>query len=145
MIKEQRRKRLNAAKSWRDSHKKHLREYNKNWYTQNRDTILKHTKQRYRQLKHVRDRRHFCSLSRTLKVCITSKFCQTLLRKQNYRCAICRAKKPGVLTKRFALDHCHKTNKIRGFLCRKCNVALGSFDDSVKLLKSAIRYLKRFA
>lgn len=26
------------------------------------------------------------------------------------------------------LDHCHTTGKCRGFLCRRCNIALGFFE-----------------
>lgn len=39
------------------------------------------------------------------------------------------------------IDHDHKTGKIRGLICRKCNLALGLFKDDIKILKSAIEYL----
>lgn len=40
-----------------------------------------------------------------------------------------------------AVDHCHKTGKIRGPLCRHCNLMLGhAFDDPARL-RSAIKYL----
>ena len=39
------------------------------------------------------------------------------------------------------IDHCHKTNKIRGYLCRNHNTALGKFNDDVEELRSAIEYL----
>jgi len=41
------------------------------------------------------------------------------------------------------MDHCHKTNKIRGLLCGKCNSAIGFFDDDTELLEKAIDYLKK--
>jgi len=40
------------------------------------------------------------------------------------------------------LDHCHKTGKIRGVLCKNCNVGLGNFFDNISLLQKAIDYLK---
>lgn len=40
------------------------------------------------------------------------------------------------------IDHCHKTNKVRGGLCHACNVGLGFFRDDVGLLQSAIEYLR---
>ncbi len=40
------------------------------------------------------------------------------------------------------LDHCHTSSKIRGFLCRSCNLGLGNFKDSIKNLESALQYLK---
>lgn len=40
------------------------------------------------------------------------------------------------------IDHCHKTNKVRGLLCLRCNSALGLFRDNPKLLEKAAAYLK---
>ena len=40
------------------------------------------------------------------------------------------------------VDHCHKTGKVRGVLCEKCNQALGLMDDNAEYLESAIAYLK---
>lgn len=49
---------------------------------------------------------------------------QTLLAKQNNCCAICkRSEKDN--KKMLAVDHCHKTNKIRALLCSSCNICLG--------------------
>jgi len=44
--------------------------------------------------------------------------------------------------KNLAIDHCHKTNAIRGLLCSSCNRSLGLFQDDVNILKSAIKYLE---
>jgi hypothetical protein len=41
-----------------------------------------------------------------------------------------------------AVDHDHKTNKVRGLLCNACNKGLGHFHDNVELLQKAINYLK---
>jgi hypothetical protein len=41
-----------------------------------------------------------------------------------------------------AVDHCHETNKVRGWLCMYCNTALGSFLDRKDLLLKAIDYLE---
>lgn len=40
-----------------------------------------------------------------------------------------------------SIDHCHKTNKVRGLLCRRCNTGLGCFDDSPDVLERVIKYL----
>jgi len=40
------------------------------------------------------------------------------------------------------IDHCHSTGKVRGLLCPKCNILLGSCNDNVLILESAISYLK---
>lgn len=44
---------------------------------------------------------------------------QSLVKSQNYSCAIC-ARKDCKLN----IDHCHKTGKVRGILCSRCNNAL---------------------
>jgi len=44
-------------------------------------------------------------------------------------------------TKHVMVDHCHETNRIRGLLCRRCNIGLGMFKDSIRNLKEAINYL----
>ena len=41
----------------------------------------------------------------------------------------------------FCIDHCHETKRIRGVLCRKCNLALGYFNDNLDTLSKAIKYL----
>lgn len=40
------------------------------------------------------------------------------------------------------LDHCHNTGILRGFLCPRCNAALGGFDDDDMLLLSAVKYIE---
>tara|TARA_R100001129_G_C5204711_1_gene214891 strand:+ start:264 stop:710 length:447 start_codon:yes stop_codon:yes gene_type:complete len=42
----------------------------------------------------------------------------------------------------WAVDHCHETEKFRGWLCHMCNITLGGFKDDIKLMERAIRYLK---
>jgi hypothetical protein len=39
------------------------------------------------------------------------------------------------------VDHCHKTNIIRGMLCNHCNRGLGNFKDDPELLEFARMYL----
>lgn len=45
--------------------------------------------------------------------------------------------------KALQLDHCHKTNKFRGWLCRNCNFGLGALGDNAAGLRRAQRYLAR--
>lgn len=44
-------------------------------------------------------------------------------------------------TKTLNIDHDHKTGKVRGCLCSKCNRGLGYLCDSVPLLEKAKLYL----
>lgn len=78
---------------------------------------------------------------------ITAKEFQELVRKQNSMCAVCGVKleiEPNGTkrTKNVAVDHCHTTGKVRGVLCKNCNVGLGFFQDSVSHLHKAIKYLE---
>jgi hypothetical protein len=56
----------------------------------------------------------------------------------NFSCAIC---KEYVDETTLHIDHCHKTNAIRGILCGTCNVGLGMFKDDTVRLVNAIQYL----
>lgn len=42
------------------------------------------------------------------------------------------------------MDHNHSTNKARGFLCHKCNSAVGLLNDDPNLFKLAAKYLKKY-
>lgn len=64
-----------------------------------------------------------------------------MLKSQNGKCAVCF--KICTTGRRLAVDHCHKTKKVRGLLCSKCNRGLGLFNDSQHLLKAAIEYLEK--
>ncbi len=53
-------------------------------------------------------------------------------------CAIC-GEKPG--KKKFAIDHDHRTDKVRGLLCMRCNIAVGLLRDDPMLMMSAWKYI----
>lgn len=73
---------------------------------------------------------------------ISRKDYEILMKQQKDVCAICKRKDRH--KKFLSVDHCHKTGKIRGLLCSSCNVGIGRLEDSTKLLKAALRYLKNF-
>lgn len=65
-----------------------------------------------------------------------------LLAEQGGGCRICGTKEP--LTKNrnnFVVDHCHKTGRVRGLLCVRCNLLISYADDDPVVLAAAIRYL----
>lgn len=68
-----------------------------------------------------------------------------ILVRQRNKCAICGKvnQENSIDGKSFAVDHDHKTGKIRGLLCTRCNPGLGFFNDDTKLLRKAINYLKK--
>ncbi len=44
--------------------------------------------------------------------------------------------------RRLYIDHDHKTGKVRGLLCHRCNSLLGYVNDAIDLLLEIISYLK---
>lgn len=71
-----------------------------------------------------------------------------LLIKQNGSCAICQKQSITIQSKenkikRLSVDHDHKTGRVRGLLCQKCNVLLGMASDNIVFLTNAIEYLKQ--
>lgn len=72
---------------------------------------------------------------------ITLEYYNELRQLQNNKCAICLKifeGKPGP-----CVDHCHYTNKIRGLLCRSCNLGIGLLGDTKECLERAINYLAK--
>lgn len=63
---------------------------------------------------------------------------------QNGVCAICKStpNKSTNNTMSLHVDHDHETGEVRGLLCHKCNAGLGFFNDSLKLVQEAAKYLE---
>lgn len=60
-------------------------------------------------------------------------------------CAICRCALNTSRYTKLAVDHDHKTHRVRGLLCTACNTGLGLFKDSPERLRAAVEYLSRFS
>jgi hypothetical protein len=68
---------------------------------------------------------------------ITLEDFEALLAAQGGGCAICG--REGV----DHVDHDHRTGRVRGILCFRCNVALGQLDDDPERLLAALTYISR--
>lgn len=66
-----------------------------------------------------------------------------LFNSQGRSCAICEVRSAGKNRRVFSIDHDHKTGKVRGLLCERCNKSIGAFNDDPKLLIEAAKYLMR--
>ena len=67
---------------------------------------------------------------------------------QNGKCAICGNPETAKhnTTKKIqllAVDHCHKTGKVRELLCQDCNRGIAKFHEDPKRLQAAIKYLDK--
>lgn len=77
---------------------------------------------------------------------LTSADYQKLWEQQQGVCGICHFPETDVdrqsgKVRLLAVDHDHKTGLVRGLLCRRCNTALGLFEDDPERLNSCIEYL----
>ena len=88
------------------------------------------------------DHKNYYSIcQRYHKFGITAEEFKSIFEKQEGCCAIC-GRHQLEFKKALAVDHCHKTGKIRGLLCTNCNQGLGHFMDNSELLLKAAEYLK---
>lgn len=100
------------------------------------------------------DKRIDCGLSNVCKVCknwrnrnyklekilgISEREYILMMTSQRGVCAIC--ERSCKTNQRLSVDHCHKTGRVRGLLCKTCNSALGLYNDDPNLLRRAADYL----
>lgn len=69
-----------------------------------------------------------------------------LVEKQNNLCAIC-GKSESVYSNRgikhtLCIDHHHESGRVRGLLCGACNRGIGLLKEDIKIMESAIEYIK---
>ncbi len=62
---------------------------------------------------------------------------------QEFECPICRKRTIAGVTSKLVLEHNHLTGKVGGWICDSCNTGLGRFKDDIKLLQSAIEFLRK--
>lgn len=96
-------------------------QYMKEWYSKNKDI---------HKARVNASRPHKSS-----KYGISEEEYETLINKFNGKCHLCKKKNAT------DIDHCHKTNKVRGVLCSGCNTSLGKLGDTVESLQKAVDYL----
>jgi len=94
-------------------------------------------------------RQERCSKCRTKLVYISRKLLkENPYPPKDYRCRICNGNENEVAPRRknqgmWTADHCHKTDKFRGWLCHSCNIGLGMLKDNTDNLKRAITYIEK--
>lgn len=72
---------------------------------------------------------------------ITEEELGDMYKAQEGKCLICKQHEDTVGT--LNIDHCHTTGKVRGLLCKRCNMGIGYFKDNVELLRKAAKYLEK--
>lgn len=95
------------------------------------------------------DKARYCSAARREShlfntYAITPAVYEHLLLMQGGHCAMCESTVSGRRGDNYLIvDHCHKTDQIRGLLCHHCNIVLGAARDNVDILQNAINYLQQ--
>jgi len=67
---------------------------------------------------------------------------------QNGTCAICSLPETATRNgkvKALAVDHDHKSGKVRGLLCSDCNTGIGKLKENRNIFLSAIKYLDKYS
>lgn len=139
------------SKLWYQCNKKKIAEYNKR-----RKQLLKKTpefkikrrlerrthywKHREQILAKKREKRKASpAKSRLKQYNLSIEAYNSMLRSQNECCKICnKPSKYGL-----CIDHDHKSGKVRGLLCNRCNLGVGHFYDDIQTLENAVLYLKQ--
>jgi hypothetical protein len=67
---------------------------------------------------------------------------QAVFEEQRGCCAICGISQED-LGYTLEIDYDHNTGKVRGLLCRKCNLGIGMFGEDVENINKAIKYLEK--
>ena len=133
-------KRREKVKERRNKDKDKTNQLNREWYATNSNT--KKIQNKVWWANNITPEKQ---LNYTLKKMynITLEDYNNILNSQESQCAICKGKEPGGNFKRFLIDHCHTTGKIRGLLCLNCNTMLGHSKDNILILTNAIKYLNK--
>ena len=119
------------------------KQYNKEWYQHNKDKHRKYDSKRYNENKEKRKQQATAWKRRKETGCCPEMY-NKMFTEQGGSCAICGTHQ-SELKQQLSVDHCHKTGTIRKLLCNKCNMALGLFQDRLKLVWKAYNYLQDHA
>jgi hypothetical protein len=119
--------------------KEEQRKRNRRCYQKNKQTIVAAVMVRLRENPELTKRRVRNSWLRR-KYGITLEQYEALNRAQRGLCKICG--KPDKTGRQLAVDHCHKTRRVRGLLCGNCNQMIGHAQDNPQVLRDAAVYLE---
>jgi hypothetical protein len=139
------------TKAWNEKHREEIILRRKAWYSEHKKEIAEKAKV-YRQkhkakfrernkISNFRNRENNHAWRRKNLYGLSQEAYYTLLGEQGGACAVCGS--DDWLTRVPHIDHDHITGKVRGVVCRKCNLALGHLGDDLNTAKSMVRYLEK--
>lgn len=98
------------------------------WYAENHEEVKASNRVRYYERNYRITRRG-----------LTLEEYNELLALQGGKCAVC-----GCELLRPQIDHCHRTDRVRGVLCTPCNIVVGWLESHAERAVQAAAYLARF-
>lgn len=131
-------------KKWRLANQGKSRKYSLDWYYRNGGHRPPETEEgREKQHENGRAYRKAHPMAhvypmRKYKYGLSKERLDAMFAEQGARCAICPAE---ISINAAHVDHDHKTKRVRGLLCRRCNQGLGFFRDSPELIRYVLEYL----
>jgi len=132
---------LEKSKQWKKVNSKRVKELSKRYYKQHKVECLAQTKRWVKAnpkwVKAQARKRHLRN-----KYNLTLKRYKKMLNEQDYKCAMKNCKVKHYNKTKLHVDHNHKTGKVRGLLCFRCNRILGDVKDRINILRDCIEYLK---
>jgi hypothetical protein len=145
-------KQLKASAEWKQRNKDKVAAYQKEWRENNvekrKEAKLAWDKanpeKRKQNHERFKTKRPDYFVNKHLKSSygITVDDYNAILTVQNHKCAGCGIEDTKAPRNKLYVDHCHKTNNIRGLLCQHCNTALGMVKDNPDTLLNLISYLR---
>lgn len=122
-----------ASRAWRAANPEQVKANNEAWRA-------RHTSEELSNRDREAYRRYRRALHINKKFGLSTEQYEAMLVVQNRCCALC--PQPDLPAKRLAVDHDHKTGKIRALLCDRCNRGIGFFDEDPTRLRIAADYLE---
>lgn len=127
------------VKEAREENPERFKEYFRKSFEKNKDEIRRKNREWFRNNPEAKKK------NRIRPYNITQEQLEELLKFSGYKCNICGISQKEHFEKSkkdLHIDHCHKTQKVRGLLCHNCNLAIGYMNDNIELLDKAKEYLK---
>lgn len=128
--------RISPRREYQREYRKKNKQRRRLLYKQNIERHRQQDKAHYRK---TRERHRELRIS--LKYGISVVEYQRLFVKYGNKCGICR-KPESANNKVLSVDHDHKSGKVRGLLCNRCNKSLGFLQDNPELAFKIVKYLK---
>lgn len=131
------------SKLWRENNADYRRQYKHDKYQLDKNDPVFREKLRLRWQRWYQANKAQAAAASALryvrrKYKLTREQALRFIEQRNRGCQVCGSKA------RPAIDHCHKTSKVRGILCSNCNMAIGFAMDNPEILEALANYIRKF-